>query len=108
MEKVFVAQRVAAKLHTTEAALDGAMVEATELLTDLLKARADLDISTTFADDVQVKLMGALSALSEARTSMVGVHKELGQAQLRMGIRTRMTSPAKYEDAPKATLREVV
>jgi hypothetical protein len=107
MEKVFVAQRVANKLHSTEAALDGAMVEATELLTDLLKARADLNISTTFADDVQVKLMGALGALSEARTAMVGVHKELGEAQLRIGVRTRMNGPAKYEDAPKATLREV-
>ena len=37
MEKAFVAQRVATKLFTTEAAVDQAMVEATELMADLLK-----------------------------------------------------------------------
>ena len=98
MEKVFVAQRVANKLHATEAAVDSAMVEATELMADLLKARADLNISATFADDVQVKLMDALKALSTARTAMVGVHSELTEAQLRMGIRTRMSGIAKYEN----------
>ena len=36
MEKAFVAQRVATKLFSTEAAVDQAMVEATELLADLL------------------------------------------------------------------------
>ena len=103
MEKVFVAQRVANKLHATEAAVDSAMVEATELLADLLKARADLNISATFANDVQVKLMDALKALSTARTAMVGVHGELAEAQLRVGIRTRMMGPSKIENrAPSA------
>ncbi len=39
MEKVFVAQRVAAKLFSTEAAVDQAMVEATELLAAAVKSR---------------------------------------------------------------------
>ena len=38
MEKAFVAQRVATKLFTTEAAVDAAMIEATELMADMLKA----------------------------------------------------------------------
>ena len=42
-------------------------------------------------------------ALSEARTAMVGVHNELNEAQLRLGVRTRMdfqkpTSLAKTEE----------
>ena len=90
MEKVFVAQRVARKLFTTEAAVDGAMVEAAELLSEMLKARKDVNTSLVFADDVQVKMMEAMKALSEARTAMVGVHNELNEAKLRLGIRTKM------------------
>lgn len=90
MEKVFVAQRVANKLFATEAAVDGALAEAAELLSVMLEARKDVNASLVFADDVQVKLMDAMKALSEARTAMVGVHQELGEAKLRLGIRTKM------------------
>ncbi|MFN9849936.1 MAG: hypothetical protein ACK56C_16405, partial [Alphaproteobacteria bacterium] len=89
MEKAFVAQRVAKKLFTTEAAVDGAMVEAAELMSEMLKARQDVNVSLVFADDVQVKMMQAIKALSEARSAMVGVHSELHEAQLRLGIRTK-------------------
>lgn len=102
MEKVFVAQRVATKLFSTEAAVDHAMVEATELLTDMLRARADVNASLVFADDVQVKMMEALKALGEARTAMVGVHGELAEAQLRLGIRTKMS----YMDKPPGVMRK--
>ena len=103
MEKVFVAQRVATKLFSTEAAVDQAMVEATELLADMLKARTDVNASLVFADDVQVKMMEALKALGEARTAMVGVHGELAEAQLRLGIRTKLG----YHDKPPGTMRKV-
>ncbi|ODT61751.1 hypothetical protein [Phenylobacterium sp.] len=96
MEKVFVAQRVATKLFSTEAAVDQAMVEATELLADLLKARAEVNASLVFADDVQVKMVEAIKALGEARSAMVGVHNELAEAQLRLGIRTKLA----YHDKP--------
>ena len=90
MEKAFVAQRVAKKLFVTEAAVDGALAQAAELMSDLLAARKEVNTSLVFADDVQVKLMDAMKALSEARTAMVGVHNELNEAQLRLGVRTRM------------------
>ena len=80
MEKAFVAQRVAKKLFTTEAAVDSALVEAAELMGEMLKARKDVNTSLVFADDVQVKMMEAMKALSEARTAMVGVHNELNEA----------------------------
>ena len=110
MEKVFVAQRVAKKLFTTEAAVDGAMVEAAELLSEMLKARKDVNVSLVFADDVQVKMMEAIKALSEARTAMVGVHNELSEAKLRLGIRTKMEweeKPAQASAQTATTLREV-
>ena len=56
MDKVFVAKRVAEKLFQTEAAVDGALVEAAELMSEMLKARKDVNTSLVFADDVQVKI----------------------------------------------------
>jgi hypothetical protein len=110
MEKIFVAKRVAAKLFVTEAAVDGALVEASELMSELLKARKDVSASMVFADNTQAKLMDAIKALSEARTAMVGVHGELAEAKLRLGIRTKMAGEddkffAREEAAP-ATLRQ--
>ena len=109
MDKVFVAKRVAKKLFETEAAVDGAMVEAAELLSEMLKARKDVHTSLVFADDVQVKMMEAMKALSEARTAMVAVHSELNEAKLRLGIRTKMNAEDgnKPPGVQEALLREV-
>jgi len=90
MEKVFVAQRVASKLFATENSVDAALAEATELMSEMLQARKDVNVSMIFADEAAVKLVEAIKALSEARTAMVGVHNELNEAKLRLGIRTRM------------------
>ncbi|HEV2530180.1 hypothetical protein [Phenylobacterium sp.] len=95
MEKIFVAKRVAGKLFATEAAVDAAFVEATELMAEMLKARKDVGVSMVFADNSQVKLMEALKALSEARTAMVGLHGQLDEAKLRLGIRTKMDTEPK-------------
>ena len=109
MEKAFVAQRVAKKLFTTEAAVDGALVEASELMSEMLKARKDVHVSMVFADDVQVKMMEAMKALSEARTAMVAVHNELNEAKLRLGVRTKMDydKPPEASVTERATLRNV-
>jgi flagellin-like hook-associated protein FlgL len=110
MEKAFVAQRVAKKLFVTEAAVDGALVEASELMSQVLTARKEVNTSLVFADDVQVKLMDAMKALSEARTAMVAVHNELNEAQLRLGIRTKMTveKPVSLAKTNETALRNVV
>ena len=109
MEKAFVAQRVAKKLFVTEAAVDGALVEASELMSEMLRARKDVNVSMVFADDVQVKMMDAIKALSEARTAMVAVHNELNEAQLRLGIRTKMAGekPPLLARASKTVMRNV-
>ena len=79
-------------------------------MSELLTARKDVNTSLVFADDVQVKLMEAMKALSEARTAMVGVHNELNEAKLRLGIRTKLgyeSKPALLADATETTLRDV-
>jgi hypothetical protein len=111
MEKAFVAQRVAKKLFVTEAAVDGALSEAAELMSELLTARKDVNTSLVFADDAQVKLMEAMKALSEARTAMVGLHNQLNEAKLRLGIRTKMDNILKPSmltaEVATTSLREV-
>lgn len=110
MDKVFVAQRVAVKLYATENAVDTAMVEAAELMNEMVKARRELKLSATFGHEATEKLVEAIKALGEARTAMMAVHEEASEAQLRIGVRTRMDTPVKplaiRKDAP-TTLREV-
>ena len=110
MDKVFVAKRVAKKLFVTEAAVDGALVEASELMSEMLKARKDVHVSMVFADDVQVKMMEAMKALSEARSAMVAVHTELNEAKLRLGIRAKMgleDKPPEGAVRTETTMRKV-
>lgn len=96
MEKVFVVQRVAKKLYATEAAVDGAMTQAAELMADLLQARQDVKVSSVVIEDAAAKIVEAIQALGEARTAMVGAHNELSEIKLRLGVRTKMD----FEDKP--------
>jgi hypothetical protein len=98
MDKAFIAKRSQEKLVATEAAIDAALIETTQLLADLLQARADLGAPVSFADDVQVKLTEAVAALSSARTTMGQVHSGLEEAALRLGIRHRMAGPYRKKD----------
>lgn len=110
MEKAFVAQRVAKKLFVTEAAVDGALAEAAELMSEMLKARKDVNASLVFADGAASKLVDTIKALGDARTSMVALHNELNEAKLRMGIRTKMGFEDKQptvEQEAHAPLRQV-
>ena len=111
MEKAFVVQKVAKKLIETERSLDATLLEASELMADLIKARRDLNLSAVFGDLAATKLIEALSALGQARTAMVGCHAELNDARLRLGVRTRMAGaeekPPEVAPAKTSTLREV-
>jgi hypothetical protein len=114
MEKVFEVQKVTKKLITTERAIDAAIIEASELLADMLRARQDLKVSAKFADPAFAKVAEAISTLSAARSAMAASHAELYEAKLRLGVRTTMTG---WEDtrqdlmldaaAKRADLREV-
>jgi hypothetical protein len=104
VEKIFVAKRVANKLYATEAAVDAAMVEVTEMMAELIQARKDLNLSATVAHGASAKLAEAVQALAEARTAVIGAHKELDETRLRIGIRTKMSGWLKEEDvAPQPT-----
>jgi len=97
MEKVFVVKRVANKLHGTEAAIDAAMVQTAEMMSELVQARKDLGLAATVGATTTAKVMAAMAALSEARTAMVEAHAELDQTRLRLGVRTKMVGWDKME-----------
>jgi hypothetical protein len=70
-----------------------------------------VNASMVFADDAAVKMVEAIKALSEARTAMVGVHNELNEAKLRLGIRAKMGLENKTflaSPAAETQLREAV
>jgi hypothetical protein len=100
MEKVFVVRKVTTQLHATEAALDDALLQAADLMRDITNARRDLNVAAVFADEVNVKLMAAMQAVTEARTAMLGVHDGLKEAGLRLGLRTTMDG---FGDLPKTS-----
>jgi hypothetical protein len=113
MDKAFVAQRVATKLFATERAVDAALIEAAELVTEVLKARQDLGVSATVCDHANAKLVAAVAALGEARTAVVDAHGELNEVKLRLGIRTKLigiekkTGSASDVSTNTGVLREV-
>ena len=106
MEKVFVAKQVARKLWSTEAAVDKALAEAAEFMSVMLAARTDAGAPITLGNECQAKLMDAVKALSEARTSMIAVHHELKDVKEQMGLRTRLggiESPHEAADTAEPT-----
>jgi len=107
VEKVFVAQRVANKLYATEAAIDAAVVEAAQLLTDLVQARKDLGLSATVGNSATNKLAQAMAALNEARSATVEMHNELNGLKLRLGVRTKMIGFEKDPGPTPTGLHEV-
>ena len=92
MDKVFAAKRVATKLRSAEHAIDAALVEASELVAEMLRARKEMALAANVGDAAIAKMTAAMSMLSEARTAMVTGHAELAEVQLRLGIRTRMNN----------------
>ena len=106
MDKVFAAKRVAAKLRSAEHSIDAALVEASGLVAEMLRARKELGLAANVGDAAVAKMTAAMSMLSEARTTMVSGHAELAEVQLRLGLRTRMETEDKVEP-DTAELREV-
>jgi hypothetical protein len=109
VDKVFVAKAVATKLRATEAAVDAALVEATELMGDMIRGRVETKVSAVATDPTMAKVAAAIAALSEARTAMVEAHAAADELRLRLGIRTRMDGiEQKVEnETSQPSLREV-
>ena len=63
MDKAFVAKRVVSKLHATEKTVDTAILEVSELVSELITARREVGLSTTVGDKELAAVIEALAAL---------------------------------------------
>jgi len=112
VEKAFVAQRVANKLFATEAAVDAAMVEVSEMIAELVQARKDIGLSAVVGHGASAKFAEAVAALAEARTAIIDAHAQLDETRLRVGIRTKMggveDKGVGIEVSGRANLREAI
>ena len=90
MDKAFVAQRVAAQVWSAENAVDAALTEAAALMTGIMTARQELKFASEVTDGATAKLVEAMTSLSQARTALIAMHKDLAEAKLRIGIRTKL------------------
>ena len=108
VDKMLVAQGVANRLFATEAAIDTAMVEASQLMGAMLTSRGELHMAASVGDEAVAKVAQAVSTLAIARQQVVAAHEELAEVKLRLGIRTRMMGEQqKTKSSAQVDLRAV-
>ena len=90
MDRAFVAQGVQNRLFATEAAIDKAISEASQLMTEMVEARQTLRVSATAVSESVSKAAATIAALSEARNEIVATHNELAGLKERLRLRTNM------------------
>jgi hypothetical protein len=90
MDKAFVARRVVDKLHATERTVDSAILEVSELVSELITARREVGLSTTVGDKELAAVVEALNALNTARTSLVTSQSGLGRIAKALRIPVKM------------------
>ena len=83
VDKVFVAKQVATKLRSTEAALDAALVEATELMGDMIRGRIETKVSAVATDATMSKVAAAIAAPRASAVANWRVCEALAFAPLR-------------------------
>lgn len=89
IDKAFVAQGVATRLHATEKAIDTAVAETAQLMAAMMSARSELNFAAEVADEATSKVAEAMHVLVQARRAVVQAHGDLAEVQQRIGVRTR-------------------
>jgi uncharacterized protein YjcR len=90
MDRAFVAQGVANRLFATEASIDKALAEASQLMAEMVEARQTMRVSAVVGGEAVSKAAQTIAALSEARSAIVATHNELAGVKDRIGVRTKM------------------
>ena len=99
MDKMLTAQGVANRLFATEAAIDDALAQASQLMSEMLAGRQELRIAATVNEDAVSQVATSIAAMTQARVAMVAAHRELEEVKLRLGIRTKMIGGFAKESA---------
>lgn len=85
-KKINVAKAVTAQLHTTEEAIDQALIEAANLVETCVSSRRAVHLSTTQGQKVHHSTLMAMKALADAQTHMSDAHEELNALKDSMGL----------------------
>ena len=88
MERQLWVKRVGDRIKTSEAKIDEAMQSVMALMQEVQSAQSDMSVSPTVTDTAMVKLMAGLSALQDARSSVVGGHRRLDKIAGDLNLRT--------------------
>lgn len=96
MKRVQVGVRIARQIHTTEHAVDRAMVAASELLQSMLDGRRDAAVGADVGHAEISDVVASLAQLNGARGLVVRSHGGLAQVAETLGVSVRLGGP--YED----------
>lgn len=99
MTRDSVSEALSARLHAAEAAIDAALTETAQLAAMLPAARAQAYLSAVTGQKAFDGAAASLTALTEARSHIVGTHNTLAALARRMGLETVAVGPLdKRED----------
>lgn len=90
MKRVQVGVRIARKIHTTEHAVDQAMVAASELLQAMLEGRRDAAVGADVGHAEISDVVASLTKLNGARGLVVRSHGGLAEVAETFGVSWRM------------------
>lgn len=90
MKRVQVGVRIARQIHTTEHAVDRAMVAASELLQTMLDGRRDAAVGADVGHAEISDVVASLAQLNGARGLVVRSHTGLAQVADSLGVSWRM------------------
>jgi len=85
-ERRHIAEQVAASLIAAEAAIDAALHCTANLAGQMPALRADANLSALIGQGAIEQAIEAMSALGQARRSIVATHRELSLAQAQIGL----------------------
>jgi flagellin-like hook-associated protein FlgL len=88
MEKALWGKRIADKIHAGENQIDEAIRSTMNIIAEVQSAQADMNVSAVATDPSIAKLVDALSALQQARTSLVAGHRRLEKLGETLDMRT--------------------
>ena len=88
MDQSLWAKRIADRIHTGEKNLDQCITSIMDVVVEIQKAQADLNVSAVSTNASLSKFMETLALLQDARTSTVTGHRRIEKLGEALGIRT--------------------
>lgn len=86
--RLAAARAVAPVLHQTETLLDNSLVQTSDLVTALIGARRQANLSTVIGQDVLDYVAQSLQLQVQAQAKMVEAHRLLDGVKTEIGLRT--------------------